>query len=93
MLVCRSAWQRLAALTQRGTAAFLRNAPARQMSASSVPGSSGGALPYYLLVGVAFTGGGFYVYRTLSRDKARFYERREYIETQLKPQLNSIKDE
>ncbi|CAJ0946789.1 unnamed protein product [Ranitomeya imitator] len=84
MHLCRNAWQKLAPLTQRGAAALLRTASARQMS-SSVPGSSGEALPYYLLVGVALAGGGFYAYRTVSRDRARFNERHEYINTQLKP--------
>ncbi|XP_075704415.1 protein MGARP [Rhinoderma darwinii] len=86
MHLCRNAWQKLAPLTYRGAGALLRNASVRQMS-SSVPGSSGEALPYYLLVGVAFAGGGFYAYRTVSRDKERFHERHEYINTQLKPAL------
>lgn len=85
MHLCRNAWQKLAPLTHRGAAALLRNASARQMSSGSVPGSSGEALPYYLLVGVAFAGGGFYAYRTVSRDKARFQDRHDYINTQLKP--------
>ncbi|KAM9331486.1 protein MGARP [Gastrophryne carolinensis] len=93
MQSCRSAWQRLAPLTQRGTTALVRYAPVRQMSASSVPGSSGSSLPYYLFVGVAMTGAGVYVYRTLSSDRARYSERHEYIETQLKPQLGSVKGE
>ncbi|KAM4050084.1 protein MGARP [Anomaloglossus baeobatrachus] len=84
MHLCRNAWQKLAPLTQRGASALLRTASARQMS-SSVPGSSGEALPYYLLVGVALAGGGFYAYRTLSSDRARFHERHDYINTQLKP--------
>ncbi|XP_044156818.1 protein MGARP [Bufo gargarizans] len=86
MLLCRNVWQKLAPLTHRGAAAaLLRNASVRPMSSSSVPGSSGEALPYYLLVAVALTGGGFYAYRTLRRDKARFHERHEYINEQLKP--------
>ncbi|XP_073497896.1 protein MGARP [Phyllobates terribilis] len=84
MHLCRNAWLKLAPVTQRGAAALLRTASARQMS-SSVPGSSGEALPYYLLVGVALAGGGFYAYRTVSRDRARFNDRHEYINTQLKP--------
>ncbi|XP_040274394.1 protein MGARP isoform X2 [Bufo bufo] len=86
MLLCRNVWQKLAPLTHRGAAAaLLRNASVRPMSSSSVPGSSGEALPYYLLVAVTLTGGGIYAYRTLRRDKARFHERHEYINEQLKP--------
>ncbi|XP_069834719.1 protein MGARP [Dendropsophus ebraccatus] len=85
MHLCRNAWQKLAPLTHRGAAALLRNAPVRQMSASSVPGSTGESLPYYLLVGVALASGGYYAYRTVSRDKARSHERHEFINTQLKP--------
>ncbi|KAG8592725.1 hypothetical protein GDO81_000604 [Engystomops pustulosus] len=55
---------------------------------SSVPGSSGETLPYYVLVVVAFTGGGFYAYRTLIRDKARFHDRHDFINTQLRPALD-----
>ncbi|XP_018420018.1 PREDICTED: protein MGARP-like [Nanorana parkeri] len=93
MLVCRSAWQRLVPLTQRAAVSLLRNAPVRQMSASSVPGSSGEALPYYLLVGVTMLGGVVYAYRTVCNDRARSYEHHEYVETQLKPQLQNIKDD
>ncbi|KAM5191499.1 protein MGARP [Mantella aurantiaca] len=92
MLVCRSAWQRLAPLTQRATSTLLRNAPVRHMSASSVPGSTGEALPYYLFVGVAFIGAGTYAYRTVTRDRARFQDRHEFFE-QLKPQVESVKVE
>ncbi|XP_075050855.1 protein MGARP [Mixophyes fleayi] len=90
MYLCRSTWQRLAPLTHRGAAAaLLRNAPVRQMSSSSVPGSTGEALPYYLFLGAALTGGGVYLYRTLSSDKARFRDRHEYIQTQLRPTLEA----
>ncbi|XP_063812507.1 protein MGARP [Pseudophryne corroboree] len=90
MFLCRSTWQRLAPLTQRSAATLLlRNAPVRQMSSSSVPGSGGEALPYYLFLGVAFTGGGVYLYRTLSSDRARFRDRHEYIHTQLRPAVDS----
>ncbi|CAH2301012.1 MGARP isoform X2 [Pelobates cultripes] len=78
MHLYRAAWQRLATAS-RGTAALLRNAPTRQMSSASVPGSSGVALPYYLFVGVTFTGGGIYVYRTLNRDRARFQDRHNLL--------------
>ncbi|XP_040187038.1 protein MGARP isoform X3 [Rana temporaria] len=94
MLLCRSAWQRLVPLTQRATTAtLLRNAPVRQMSAGSVPGSSGEALPYYLFVAVSLAGGVAYAYHTVSRDRARSHDRHEYIETQLKPKLGSIGDD
>ncbi|XP_056411042.1 protein MGARP [Hyla sarda] len=85
MHLCRNALQKLVPLTHRGAAAILRNGSVRQMSSSSVPGSSGDALPYYLLVGVSVAGGGFYAYRTLSRDKERYQDRHEYIHTQLRP--------
>ncbi|KAM3936542.1 protein MGARP [Leptodactylus fuscus] len=84
MYLCRNAWQKLAPLTHRGAAALLRNAPVRQMS-SSVPGSSGEALPYYVFVAVTLTGGGYYAYHTVNRDKKRFHERHDYINNQLKP--------
>ncbi|XP_068134627.1 protein MGARP [Hyperolius riggenbachi] len=80
MHLCRSALQRLAPLTQRSSATLLRNAPVRQMSASSVPGSAGSSLPYYLFVGVTTTGAGVYVYRHLTRDSERHRERDELIE-------------
>ncbi|XP_053556183.1 protein MGARP [Bombina bombina] len=80
MHLCRAAWQRLAPLaSSRGTAALLRKAPLRQMSSSSVPGSSGDALPYYLFVGISLTGAGVYVYRTLSSDRDRFQDRHSYL--------------
>ncbi|CAN2388833.1 Mitochondria Localisation Sequence [Pristimantis euphronides] len=85
MHLCRSAWQKLVPLTQRGAAALLRPASARQMSSSSVPGSTGGALPYYILVGVALTGGGYYAYYTVGKDRERSKDRHEYINSQLKP--------
>lgn len=93
-MTARSAWQRLVPLTQRATTAtLLRNAPVRQMSASSVPGSSGEALPYYLFVAVSVAGGVAYAYHTVSRDRARSHDRHEYIETQVKPLLGSIRDD
>ncbi|KAM4809776.1 protein MGARP [Rhinophrynus dorsalis] len=88
MHLCRTAWNKLAPLaTSRGTAALLRNAPVRQMTSKSVPGSSGEALPYYLFLGCAFTGGGVYVYRTLSRDKDRFQDRHSYLESRPKEEF------
>uniref|UniRef100_A0A8C5P8I8 Protein MGARP N-terminal domain-containing protein n=1 Tax=Leptobrachium leishanense TaxID=445787 RepID=A0A8C5P8I8_9ANUR len=82
MHLYRAAWHRLAPLATRG--ALLRTAPVRRMSSTSVPGSSGEALPYYLFTGAAFTGGLFYVYRTLSTDQERFRDRHAFIDSQQK---------
>ncbi|XP_053315434.1 protein MGARP [Spea bombifrons] len=88
MHLCRTAWQKLAPLASgRGIISLFRNGPVRQMSSTSVPGSSGSALPYYLLTGVAVTGGGIYVYRTLARDRARFQDRHSYIDSRQKADL------
>ncbi|XP_075471291.1 protein MGARP [Ascaphus truei] len=86
MHLCRAAWQKLAPLatSSRGTAALLRNAPLHRMSSSSVPGSSGSALPYYLLVGVSVTAGGVCVYRTLASDRSRFQDRHTEIDNRPK---------
>ncbi|MEE6461522.1 hypothetical protein FKM82_001311 [Ascaphus truei] len=86
MHLCRAAWQKLAPLatSSRGTAALLRNAPLHRMSSSSVPGSSGSALPYYLLVGVSVTAGGVCVYRTLASDRSRFHDRHTEIDNRPK---------
>ncbi|KAJ1217060.1 hypothetical protein NDU88_004655 [Pleurodeles waltl] len=60
------------------------------MSSSSVPGSSGQGMIYYVFVGVAAAGGGFYLYRTLSRDKTRFHERAAYLENRTKESDSKI---
>ncbi|KAE8630344.1 hypothetical protein XENTR_v10000787 [Xenopus tropicalis] len=87
MYLCRAAWQKLAPVARNsGTAALLRNAPARQMSSSSVPGSSGSSLPYTIFVCASLTAGGLYVYHTLTRDQARFQDRHEYIRSRPKPE-------
>ncbi|KAM4706611.1 protein MGARP [Discoglossus pictus] len=89
MHLCRAAWQRLAPLaSRRGSTSLLQTAPLRQMSSGSVPGSSGDALPYYLFVGVSVAGGGFYLYRTLSRDRSRFEDRHEYLANRRKGNTN-----
>ncbi|KAG8453909.1 hypothetical protein GDO86_000509 [Hymenochirus boettgeri] len=87
MYLCRAAWQKLVPMT-RGAVSLLRNAPVRQMTSGSVPGSSGESLPYYLFVGCALTGAGIYLYRTLSRDQARFQDRHAYIESRPKPEVS-----
>ncbi|XP_069487186.1 protein MGARP [Ambystoma mexicanum] len=61
-----------------------RTAPLRQMSASSAPGSSGQGTIYYMFVVIAAAAGGFYVYRTLSTDRARFHERAADLESRPK---------
>ncbi|XP_041445822.1 protein MGARP isoform X2 [Xenopus laevis] len=87
MYLGRTAWQKLAPVARSsGTAALLRNAPARQMSSSSVPGSSGSSLPYTLFVCASFAGGGVYVYNTITRDRNRFQDRHEYIQSRPKPE-------
>ncbi|XP_048364695.1 protein MGARP [Sphaerodactylus townsendi] len=53
--------------------------PFRQMSSGNVPGSSGENLIYYLLVVGVSGAAGFYTYRTVSSDKARYNERIEDI--------------
>nr|XP_033795221.1 protein MGARP isoform X2 [Geotrypetes seraphini]XP_033795231.1 protein MGARP isoform X2 [Geotrypetes seraphini]XP_033795240.1 protein MGARP isoform X2 [Geotrypetes seraphini] len=45
------------------------------MSSSSVPGSSGESMIYYLIVGVSVAGAGSYIYRTLHSDRARYTDR------------------
>ncbi|XP_030044464.1 protein MGARP-like isoform X1 [Microcaecilia unicolor] len=80
MHLCRAAWRKLVPLARASSTPLLRNAPLRSMSSSSVPGSSGDGLIYYLVVGVSVAGAGFYIYRTLHRDKARYADRASYIE-------------
>ncbi|XP_042323423.1 protein MGARP [Sceloporus undulatus] len=90
MHLCRVAWQALASssrrrrlllLLPRAPGPVLRgHAPFRQMSSGSVPGSSGENMIYYLIVVGAASAGGFYAYRTVTSDKARYNERVEDIQ-------------
>nr|XP_034967674.1 protein MGARP [Zootoca vivipara] len=76
MHLCSVAWRPLARRLTQGAAPFVRRqAPFRQMSSGSVPGSSGENIIYYLLVAGATAAGGFLAYRTISSDKARYNER------------------
>nr|XP_060634910.1 protein MGARP [Anolis sagrei ordinatus] len=79
MYLCRVAWQSLASRLTRAAPLLRGHAPFRQMS-GSVPGSSGENIIYYLLVIGAAGAGGFYAYRTISSDKARYNERIEDIQ-------------
>ncbi|XP_069090275.1 protein MGARP [Pleurodeles waltl] len=85
--LCRSACLRLLPLAR---SPLPRTALVRHMSSSSVPGSSGQGMIYYVFVGVAAAGGGFYLYRTLSRDKTRFHERAAYLENRTKESDSKI---
>ncbi|XP_053111664.1 protein MGARP isoform X2 [Hemicordylus capensis] len=75
MHLCRIAWQNLSSRLTRVTPLLRGHVPFRQMSSGSVPGSSGENLIYYLLVIGAAGAGGFYAYKTVSSDKARYNER------------------
>nr|XP_008110090.1 PREDICTED: protein MGARP [Anolis carolinensis] len=79
MYLCRVAWQSLASRLTRAAPVLRGQASFRQMS-GSVPGSSGENIIYYLLVIGAAGAGGFYAYRTISSDKARYNERVEEIQ-------------
>ncbi|MGH0160851.1 UNVERIFIED_CONTAM: hypothetical protein FKN15_057621 [Acipenser sinensis] len=71
-----AAWQKLAPVARTSTTRFARNAaPVRHMSSSSAPGSTGDNLMYIILCGGSFAGAGYYVYKTLTTDSARFQDR------------------
>ncbi|XP_074085380.1 protein MGARP [Macrotis lagotis] len=52
-----------------------KQASLRQMSSKRIPGLTGSNLIYYLFVGVTFSAGGYYVYRTVTSDQTRYKER------------------
>ncbi|XP_041123524.1 protein MGARP-like isoform X2 [Polyodon spathula] len=74
MYLCRAVWQKLAPVARTSTR-FARNAPVRQMSSSGAPGSTGDNLVYVILCGGSFAGAGYYVYKTLTTDSARYRDR------------------
>ncbi|KAM8968080.1 protein MGARP [Sarcophilus harrisii] len=45
------------------------------MSSKRVPGLAGSNMIYYLFVGVTFSAGGYYAYRTVTSDQSRYIER------------------
>ncbi|XP_068961495.1 protein MGARP isoform X2 [Petaurus breviceps papuanus] len=45
------------------------------MSSKRVPGLAGSNMIYYLFVGVTFSAGGYYAYRTFTSDQSRYTER------------------
>ncbi|XP_051784207.1 protein MGARP isoform X2 [Erpetoichthys calabaricus] len=80
-----TAWQRVAPLVRRPV--FTRNVLSlRHMSSSQVPGSSGDNMMYILLTGGCCLGAGFYAYRTVTRDQARFNDRIEELNRRPKQQ-------
>ncbi|XP_039607600.1 protein MGARP isoform X2 [Polypterus senegalus] len=80
-----TAWQRVALLVRRPV--FTRNVLSlRHMSSSQVPGSSGDSMMYILLTGGCCLGAGFYTYRTVTRDQARFNDRIEELNSRSKQQ-------
>ncbi|XP_072477170.1 protein MGARP [Notamacropus eugenii] len=52
-----------------------KHASLRQMSSKKVPGLAGSNMIYYLFVGVTFSAGGYYAYRTFTSDQSRYTER------------------
>ncbi|XP_036618534.1 protein MGARP [Trichosurus vulpecula] len=52
-----------------------KHASLRQMSSKRVPGLAGSNMIYYLFVGVTFSAGGYYAYRTFTSDQSRYTER------------------
>ncbi|XP_074128783.1 protein MGARP [Sminthopsis crassicaudata] len=52
-----------------------KHASLRQMSSKRVPGLAGSNMIYYLFVGVTFSAGGYYAYRTVTSDQSRYIER------------------
>uniref|UniRef100_F6UJ52 Mitochondria localized glutamic acid rich protein n=1 Tax=Monodelphis domestica TaxID=13616 RepID=F6UJ52_MONDO len=52
-----------------------KHASLREMSSKKAPGSAGSNMIYYLFVGVTFSAGGYYAYRTVTSDQARYTER------------------
>ncbi|XP_044536939.1 protein MGARP [Gracilinanus agilis] len=52
-----------------------KHASLREMSSKKAPGSGGSNMIYYLFVGVTFSAGGYYAYRTVTSDQARYTER------------------
>ncbi|XP_058860842.1 protein MGARP [Acipenser ruthenus] len=69
MYICRAAWQKCALLARNAAA------PVRHMSSGGTPGSAGDNLMYIILCGGSFAGAGYYVYKTLTTDSARFQDR------------------
>ncbi|MBN3276355.1 HUMMR protein, partial [Polyodon spathula] len=77
MYICRGAWRKFAPLARSCTTRFAKNAaaPVRQMSSGAAPGSAGDNLMYIVLCGGSFAGAGYYVYKTLTTDLARYRDR------------------
>ncbi|XP_067850190.1 protein MGARP [Heptranchias perlo] len=80
MYLCRAAWHNLVPLARTSSSSRLirdvyRNASIRQMSSGGLPGSSGENMLYALMVGAVFAGAGFYTYKILYTDKARYNDR------------------
>ncbi|XP_078532911.1 protein MGARP [Lissotriton helveticus] len=88
--LCRTACLRLLPLAR---APLPRTALVRHMSASNAPGSSGSGMIYYIFVGVATAGGGFYLYRTLTSDKTRFHERAAQLENKAKTAISKCEED
>ncbi|XP_042198813.1 protein MGARP isoform X2 [Callorhinchus milii] len=93
MYLCRTALHRLSPLAKPSSSSRLvrdvyKNPSIRQMASNSFPGGdSGEKMMYILVIGAACASAGYYTYRTIYTDKARYNNRVDSIMSEAKDKL------